>query len=60
MGHNYAGTEHILLGLIEFEAGTGPLSTLSVDPQQAREKVKLILGRLLTVACQVAASVRGV
>jgi Clp amino terminal domain, pathogenicity island component len=43
MGHNYVGTEHILLGLLEFEAGTGPLSTLSIDQQSAREKVKAIL-----------------
>jgi hypothetical protein len=45
MGHNYVGTEHILLGLIEFESGTGPLSTLAISPQNAREKVKAILSR---------------
>ena len=26
LGHNYIGTEHILLGLLELEAGAGPLS----------------------------------
>lgn len=44
MGHNYVGTEHILLGLVEFEAGNGPLATLSVTQDAAREKVKAILG----------------
>jgi Clp amino terminal domain, pathogenicity island component len=43
MGHNYVGTEHILLGLIEFESGNGPFSTLSINQHSAREKVKAIL-----------------
>lgn len=38
LGHNYIGTEHILLGLIEQESGNGPLSGAgitkeSVEPQ---------------------------
>jgi hypothetical protein len=31
MGHNYIGTEHILLALLELEDGTGVLSRLGVD-----------------------------
>ncbi|MEU9188016.1 Clp protease N-terminal domain-containing protein [Streptomyces sp. NPDC048484] len=31
LGHNYIGTEHILLALLEHEAGTGVLSGLGVD-----------------------------
>lgn len=31
LGHNYIGTEHILLALLDFEDGTGPLSALGVD-----------------------------
>jgi ATP-dependent Clp protease ATP-binding subunit ClpA len=31
MGHNYIGTEHILLALLEFEDGTGVLTGLGVD-----------------------------
>ncbi|WP_035803388.1 Clp protease N-terminal domain-containing protein [Kitasatospora mediocidica] len=31
LGHNYIGTEHILLALLEVEAGTGVLSGLGVD-----------------------------
>ncbi|MFD3549267.1 Clp protease N-terminal domain-containing protein [Streptomyces sp. NPDC058655] len=31
LGHNYIGTEHVLLALLELENGTGPLSGLGVD-----------------------------
>ncbi len=31
LGHDYVGTEHILLALLEFEDGAGPLTTLGVD-----------------------------
>ncbi|MGC5532268.1 Clp protease N-terminal domain-containing protein [Streptomyces sp. SR-10] len=31
LGHNYVGTEHILLALLEFEGGTGVLSGLGVE-----------------------------
>jgi len=31
LGHNYVGTEHILLALLELEAGDGVLSGLGVD-----------------------------
>ena len=30
LGHNYIGTEHILLGLLELEGGTGVLSGLGM------------------------------
>ncbi|MFJ2768656.1 Clp protease N-terminal domain-containing protein [Streptomyces sp. NPDC087300] len=30
LGHNYIGTEHLLLALVEFEDGTGPLSGLGL------------------------------
>ena len=30
LGHNCVGTEHILLALLEFEDGTGPLGTLGI------------------------------
>jgi hypothetical protein len=32
MGHNYVGSEHLLLALLDQEAGTGPLSSLGLDP----------------------------
>ncbi|WP_340377060.1 Clp protease N-terminal domain-containing protein [Streptomyces sp. SS7] len=31
LGHNYVGTEHVLLALLEFENGTGVLSDLGLD-----------------------------
>ncbi|MFJ5213264.1 Clp protease N-terminal domain-containing protein [Streptomyces sp. NPDC088354] len=31
LGHNYIGTEHILLALLELEDGTGPLTSLGID-----------------------------
>jgi Clp amino terminal domain, pathogenicity island component len=31
LGHNYVGTEHILLALLEHEAGSGPLTDLGID-----------------------------
>jgi ATP-dependent Clp protease ATP-binding subunit ClpA len=39
LGHNYVGTEHILLALLEHEAGTGPLSDLSVDKAAVEDNV---------------------
>lgn len=35
MGHNYVGTEHILLALLEEENGGGPLATLGIDKATA-------------------------
>lgn len=37
LGHNYIGTEHILLALLKQEAGTGPLTTLGIDKTTAIE-----------------------
>ncbi|WP_319453852.1 MULTISPECIES: Clp protease N-terminal domain-containing protein [unclassified Mycobacterium] len=34
LGHNYIGTEHILLALLETEAEDGPLHTLGVDKER--------------------------
>ncbi|MCG6497134.1 Clp protease N-terminal domain-containing protein [Kitasatospora sp. A2-31] len=35
LGHNYVGTEHILLALLELEHGEGPLADLNVDKPEA-------------------------
>ncbi|MCG8918952.1 ATP-dependent Clp protease ATP-binding subunit [Actinokineospora sp. PR83] len=40
LGHNYVGTEHILLALLEFEAGDGVLSGLGVDKAAAEELIQ--------------------
>jgi hypothetical protein len=39
MGHNYIGTEHILLALLELEDGDGVLSDLGVDKATAEENI---------------------
>jgi ATP-dependent Clp protease ATP-binding subunit ClpA len=39
MGHNYIGTEHILLALLELEDGTGVLTELGVDKATAEGNV---------------------
>jgi Clp amino terminal domain, pathogenicity island component len=39
LGHNYIGTEHILLALLELENGTGPLSDLGLDKDAAQAHI---------------------
>ncbi|KAA0935801.1 Clp protease N-terminal domain-containing protein [Streptomyces apricus] len=39
LGHNYIGTEHVLLALLEHEAGTGVLSGLGIDKARAEANV---------------------
>ncbi|WP_141577776.1 Clp protease N-terminal domain-containing protein [Actinomadura sp. WMMA1423] len=39
LGHNYIGTEHLLLALLEFEDGTGVLSEAGVDKAAAEASV---------------------
>jgi hypothetical protein len=39
MGHNYIGTEHILLGLLELEAGSGVLAGVGVDKAAAEATI---------------------
>ncbi len=39
LGHNYIGTEHILLALIEFEDGEGPLTGLGLGKEEITASV---------------------
>lgn len=39
LGHNYVGTEHVLLALLEFEDGKGPLAGLGLDKARAEEQI---------------------
>jgi hypothetical protein len=39
LGHNYVGTEHILLALLELEEGAGVLAGLGVDKKTTEETV---------------------
>jgi hypothetical protein len=43
MGHNYVGTEHILLALLDMEDGSGPLTNLGVDRAAAEANVRQAL-----------------
>ncbi len=43
MGHNYVGTEHMLLALVELEDGTGALAGLGVDKAAAEASVTATL-----------------
>ena len=44
IGHNYVGTEHILLALLELEDGAGVLSALGVDKPTAEANITALLG----------------
>jgi ATP-dependent Clp protease ATP-binding subunit ClpA len=47
LGHNYIGTEHLLLALLELEDGTGPLSGLGLDKARAEREVTEAINALL-------------
>ncbi|MFC0863527.1 Clp protease N-terminal domain-containing protein [Sphaerimonospora cavernae] len=47
MGHNYVGTEHILLALLELEDGSGVLSGLGITKPAAEAHVKAALAAIL-------------
>ncbi|GAA4062237.1 Clp protease N-terminal domain-containing protein [Streptomyces shaanxiensis] len=47
LGHNYIGTEHILLALLEFENGTGVLSGLGLSKEAMEEYVVELLSQFL-------------
>ncbi|MEU9833162.1 Clp protease N-terminal domain-containing protein [Streptosporangium sp. NPDC048047] len=46
LGHNYIGTEHILLGLLELENGAGPLSGLGVGKAAVEADIIAVLAAL--------------
>jgi ATP-dependent Clp protease ATP-binding subunit ClpA len=39
LGHNYIGTEHILLALLEFEDGAGVLAGIGIDKAAAEADI---------------------
>jgi hypothetical protein len=47
LSHNYIGTEHILLALLELETGQGVLSGLGLDKARTEEYVVAVLAELL-------------
>ncbi|HEX8093801.1 Clp protease N-terminal domain-containing protein [Jatrophihabitans sp.] len=44
LGHNYVGTEHILLALLEHEAGSGPLANLGIEKAEVEAAVLATIG----------------
>jgi hypothetical protein len=46
LGHNYVGTEHILLALLEFENGEGVLSGLGITKPAAEEYLTAALAKI--------------
>jgi ATP-dependent Clp protease ATP-binding subunit ClpA len=46
LGHNYIGTEHILLALLEAEDEDGPLHSLGVDKDRAESDLVTVLESL--------------
>ncbi|MDA3648959.1 ATP-dependent Clp protease ATP-binding subunit [Saccharopolyspora indica] len=47
LGHNYIGTEHVLLALLENEAGAGVLSGLGIDKAAVEENVAAALAEIV-------------
>ena len=43
LGHNYVGTEHLLLALLELEAGQGPLASLGLHKAATEEWITATL-----------------
>ena len=43
LGHNYVGTEHVLLALVEHENGAGPLSDLGVTKADVEAEILNVL-----------------
>jgi Clp amino terminal domain, pathogenicity island component len=48
LGHNYVGTEHLLLALLEIEAGQGPLASLGLAKQATEEQITAVLSAITT------------
>jgi hypothetical protein len=47
LGHNYIGTEHILLALLEHENGEGVLSGLGIDKERTERYVAEVLEKIV-------------
>ncbi|MUL44795.1 ATP-dependent Clp protease ATP-binding subunit [Mycobacterium sp. CBMA293] len=47
LGHNYIGTEHILLALLESEDADGPLHRLGVDKRRVETELEKMLAELV-------------
>ncbi|WP_263165656.1 Clp protease N-terminal domain-containing protein [Streptomyces sp. SCSIO ZS0520] len=52
LGHNYIGTEHLLLSLLEHEDGSGVLSGLGVDKDRVEAEVTALLDQFTAAVGQ--------
>ena len=52
LGHNYIGTEHLLLALLELEAGRGPLGSLGLRKAATEEWITTALSAAAKSAAQ--------
>ena len=48
LGHNYIGTEHLLLALLELEDGSGPLHRAGIDKDRVETDLTAVLESLVT------------
>ena len=48
LGHNYVGTEHILLALLEMEDGQGPLTAAGITKPASEQEIVAMLVALVT------------
>ncbi len=48
LGHNYIGTEHLLLALLELEDGDGPLNQAGIDKNRVETDLTAVLESLVT------------
>jgi ATP-dependent Clp protease ATP-binding subunit ClpA len=55
LGHNYIGTEHILLAALELENGSGVLSGLGLDKDAVEATIVAALAEVMAVAKRTAA-----
>ena len=46
LGHNYIGTEHILIALLEVDDGSGPLTELGLDKAEVERAVSALLSSI--------------
>ncbi|MER7011500.1 Clp protease N-terminal domain-containing protein [Saccharopolyspora sp. NPDC000359] len=52
LGHNYVGTEHVLLALLENEAGTGVLSSLGIEKAAVEQNITAALAEIAAKLAQ--------
>lgn len=52
LGHNYVGTEHVLLALLELEQGTGMLTGLGLDKNTTEDYVSTAVTSMITARQQ--------